>query len=834
MKFRDIIICLLCLSGIFACEVNTLFNARNYFKSAQARPLTSNGRPNAQAIDEYTKAIKKCGKIISTDKKGKRVEEAYYLMAKSLYYKGNSAFQAKDQFQNLVIRFPDSKYVPEAYIYIAKILRETNQPKEAEKLLDEFLRNPKYRKHYPEALLVLADFAIKDKDFIKAQHYLERIITEFPKTKEYREAYFLFGKNYYEQKDYDKSLEAFKKMQKARGIDKTIKLEGTYYIGLNELELGQAEKALKTAKGLIKSESRPDKIPFVRLLKARAQFALGDTTEARTEIEFITKNYPRTEGSAGAYYYLAEYYYYNLGDIPKAVLNYNRVRTEFSGSPLAQTAQAKAVALGFVAPRTGLDCETGLSQFLDYHYQAAESFLNVLSLPDSAIARYKIVISQKDTLIVRRDSLQTAINRNNAILDSLRALLPPPEIPAIDSLGLLEQAELPVTQTDITSESAFADTLSETIISSPDSLQTFADTLQITESEIPVADSLFVTETISEGDTLATEEEKNKDNGLPDSSLAEEKVELSSPFTETTEPDSLTLAIAKHIQDLEKENARYSQRLEKLEEIIERFESEIVPFCMFAIGSIYHNRSPESPENSKIMAKMQEEYPENKFTKSLYALQNNLPVRLIDPKEEREEQLLDMYFEQIYTAPDSALAGLQELTNSPYHKIKLAANYRLGWYYSFEQIDTLLAKPYLKAVLDEPEAGEYAVVARRFFDGNKFLLRGLFPVVIPQTDTTAVDSTGADIEESIKEWFFPAPAEIYETLPDSLKIYSGIPVLMDSLVKAVSPPEDTMEEKNISPEMETPDDNIPPLKKNPVPALPEELIPEKKEELPLE
>ncbi|HPV00021.1 MAG TPA: hypothetical protein PLR23_03535, partial [Candidatus Cloacimonas acidaminovorans] len=413
-------------------------------------------------------------------------------------------------------------------------------------------------------------------------------------------------------------------------------------------------------------------------------------------------------------------------------------------------------------------------------------------------------------------------------------LLPPPEIPAIDSLGLLEQVELPVTQTDITSESAFADTLSETIISSPDSLQTFADTLQITESEIPVADSLFVTETISEGDTLATEEEKNKDNGLPDSSLAEEKVELSPPLTETTEPDSLTLAIAKRIQDLEKENARYSQRLEKLEEIIERFESEIIPFCMFAIGSIYHNRSPESPENSEIMAKMQEEYPENKFTKALYALQNNLPVRLIDPKEEREEQLLDMYFEQIYTAPDSALAGLQELTNSPYHKIKLAANYRLGWYYGFEQIDTLLAKPYLKAVLDEPEAGEYAVVARRFFDGNKFLLRGLFPVVIPQTDTTAVDSTGADIEESIKEWFFPAPAEIYETLPDSLKIYSGIPMLMDSLVKAVSPPEDTTEEKNTSPEMETADDNIPTPENNPVPALPEELIPEKKEELPLE
>ena len=826
MKFRDIFICLLCFAGVFACEVNTMFNARNYFNSAQSRPLTSNGRPNAQAIDEYTKAIKKCGKIIETDKKGKRVEEAYYLMAKSLYYKGNSAFQAKDQFQNLVIRFPESKYVPEAYIYIAKILRETNQPKEAEKLLDEFLRNPKFRKQHPQALSALADFAIKDKDFIKAQHYLERIITEYPKTKEYREAYFLFGKNYYEQKDYDKSLEAFKTMQKARGIDKEKKLEGTYYIGLNELELGQANKALKTAKGLIRTETRPDKIPFVRLLKARAHIALGDTTEARTEIEFITKNYPRTEGSAGAYYYLAENYYYNQGKIPQAITNYNKVRIEFSNSPLAKIAQAKASALGSVAPRAGLDCETGLSQFLDYQYQAAESFLNVLAMPDSAVARYKIVIAQKDSLIARRDSIRTALNKNNALLDSLKAILPATSIPVTDSSGTLEQTELPVAQSDTSAVIAVTDTLAEVEINESDNEQTLADTLKTAEVEIPLADSLQQEVVISEGDSLAFREEINSFNPLPDSLATEEKPEFASPKA-NSESDSLTLAIGQRIQTLEKENAQYSQRLEKLDEIIERFDSEIIPFCMFAIGSIYHNISPELPENTEIMAKMQEQYPENKFTKALNALQNDLPVRLIDPREERMEQLLDSYLENITTAPDSALVGLQELTNSPYHKIKLAANFRLGWYYSFENMDTLLAKPYLKAVLDEPEAGEFATVARRFFDGNNFLLRGAPPVVIPQNDTTAVDSTGVEQTESIKEWNFPTPAEIYATLPDSLKMYSGIPVLMDSLAKAVSPPEDKTEEQISVPEMESPVDN-------PVPASPEEVIPEKKEEPPLE
>lgn len=767
MKCRVIIICLLCLIGLFACEVNTMYNARNYFKSAQSRPLNSNGRPNAQAIDEYTKAIKKCGKIIATDKKGNRVEEAYYLMAKSLYYKGNSAFQAKDQFQNLVIRFPDSKYVPEAYIFIAKILRETNQPKEAVKLLDEFLRNPKYRKNHPQALSALADFAIQDKDYIKAQQYLERIIDEFPNTKEYREAYFLFGKNYYEQKDYAKSLDAFKKMQSARGIDKAKKMDGAYYIGLNELELGDAEKALKTAKGLIKTESRPDKMPNVRLLKARAQFALGDTTSARTEIEFINKNYPRTEGSAGGYFYLAEHYYYNRGDIPKAIVNYNRVRTEYSNSPLVKIAQAKATALSSVSPRKGLDCETGLTNFLDYEYQAAESFLNVLALPDSAVARYKIVIAQKDTLIARRDSLLLAIEKSNAVLDSLKANLPKATHSSADSLGIGNFA--------ITMENL------------ADSLKTGVEI-----DSLAVRDSSFIS------------------------------------------PDSLALTINAQIENLQREIERYQERVSNLEEICARFDSDIIPFCLFAIGSIYFKTSPESPKNAEVLTQMQNTYPEHKFTKALYDLQNNLPVRLIDPKEEKDEQLLDFYLGQIYTAPDSALAGLRQLTTSQYPKIKLAANYRLGWFYSFEQVDTVAAKTFLKAVLDEPETGEYATTTRLFFDGDNFLLRGAPKIVIPVNDSTAVDSTAIEGKVNKKELPILQEMDSDQALPDSLKIDHTIPALIDTLAKVSAPLEEKQEEKVVSPSFDLPSENIPPKEEMPVPALPEEPMPNKKEELPLE
>ncbi|HOH60396.1 MAG TPA: tetratricopeptide repeat protein, partial [Candidatus Cloacimonadota bacterium] len=273
---RKILGLTLVLLILAACGIdNTMYNAQQYFKTAQGRALNANGRPTPQAVDEYTKTIKKCGVILSGNKKSRRADDALYLMARALYYKGNSAFQAKDAFQSLIQGYPNSKYVPEANIYMARVLREINQVKESEALLERFVRDPKYLKYHPRALLVLADFEIKDKDYHRAQFWLERIIKDYRKTKEFREAFFLFGKNYYMQKDYARSLEQFEKFQKTRGIDKEMKLEGQYYIALNQYELGQYDLALRNARNLIRNEIRPNNLGLARVLYARVLLAQG-------------------------------------------------------------------------------------------------------------------------------------------------------------------------------------------------------------------------------------------------------------------------------------------------------------------------------------------------------------------------------------------------------------------------------------------------------------------------------------------------------------------------------------------------------------------------------
>lgn len=759
----------MCLASLMACTINTMYNARKYYNSAKNRPLNTNGRPNNQAIEEYTKTIKKCGIIITERKKSAQMDDALFLMAKALYYKGNSAFQAKDQFENLILGFPKSPFVAESHIFVAKILWEINQPKDARKRLDEFVRNPRFLKDHPQALLLLTDFAIRDKDYTRAQYWLGKIIKDYPKTKEFSAAYFLFGKNYYEQKDYNASLEAFEKMQGNRGIDKTLKLDTKYYIGLNELELGKLDQAYRTTSSLLRAETRPEKIPPLKLLKARILFAKGENTEAIKEIEDINKTYARTESSASALYYLAEYQYYKAGNPTTAIANYNRVRSEFPASLFGTIAQNKATAIGKVMPNVNLNIETGLKAYLDYHYLASESYLSQLALPDSAIITYRKVISQRDVMAAKRDSLQIVIEGLTATLDSLRiaslAYKPDPVVEA-DADSLI------ITQPDTigNNEAIILDSLVTEIDSlsvppvEPKEEYNIAEQEEFAISDVP--DSLSAIAYVStEVDTVFAEADSlqfaNEDS--PDT-LEPPELDIEDS---TDEPKDIKPAIdpiiAGQIAQQEALLKRIESQKGKLDEIVKQFDTEIVPFCLFAVGNVLYENYPDSGENAETYTYMQANYANNKYTNALKAVQMGQPVRLIDPFEESQEARLDSLFGMIETQPDSAVAGLEAMRESPFSRLKLAANFRLGWYYCFEAPDTTYAKQYLKAVLEDTNAGEYATLTRRFFDGRKYLL----------WDKVVIDSLA--IADSLIVADSLGLAEPTTVLPDTLLIQSPEP-----------------------------------------------------------
>ena len=802
------------LFALLGCGIdNTMYNARKYFNMAQVRPLSANGRPTPQAVGDYTMAIKKCGIILSDGGKGKRADDALFLMARALFYKGNSSFQAKDAFEGLIRGYPNSKHVPEAYIYQGKVLRDINQVAESEAVLERFVRDPKFVKDHPRALLVMADFEIQDEDYYRAQYWLERIIKDYPKTPEAKEAAFLFGKNYYVQGDYERSLQEFESFIRTRGIPKPKKMEAKYYIALNHLELGASEKALREVKSLVRNEERPDMLSRARVLYGQALLAAGDVDDGLKELKDVTTSYPRTENAAAAYFYWGNYLYYEEGKIDESVPHLNRVRTEFAQSPLAEKGTQMAAAINKTKPVANLNSSRDLQAWLDYQYLKAENLISPLALPDSALAVYQRVIDERDSLAVKRDSLLIKIEDANTVIDSLIAVLPaPPEVAEPDSLELLANAEaadslltdlnqpLPAEPKELETEPAVTDSIdahAEEALQD-ESIETNEPEAEKTQELSPPSDEpedSIDAEEVKPDESIETEKLESEPSTVdltdtdekesPDKSLEPDQTEepideeeiKPEESPETQEPDPVQIGSAL-LKELQRDLPVWQKKLDDLQPLIERFDTQIIPFCYFSMNSLLLEFPERAEEAETLYQKMLAEYPRNMYSAAATAIKEGRSPRLVDPAYNEALAAFDAALDSYPEAPDSLVTMMQDYTESEYDDLKLRANYRLGWYYSFEEPDTTLAKEYLDAVLEDPDNAEYAPAVRRFYNGTKYLLRdsGLSDSIAVVADSVSAPAAQIEpLEESPADSTFTGPITGEAASPDSLKFEIELP-----------------------------------------------------------
>jgi tetratricopeptide (TPR) repeat protein len=644
----------------------------------------------------------------------------------------------------------------------------------------------------------MADFEIQDEDYHRAQYWLERIIKDYRKTPEFKEAAFLFGKNYYEQKDYERSLQEFETFIRTRGIPKPKKLEAIYYIALNRLEMGSHEKALKEVKYLVRNEERPEMLSRARVLYGRALLAAAEVEKGLEELKAVTTSYPRTESAATAYYYWGNYLYYEEGKIDEAVPHLNRVRTEFAQSPLAEKSTQMAAAINKTKPVATLNSSRDLQAWLDYHYLKAENLFSPLALPDSALAVYQRVINERDSLAVKRDSLEIKIARATIVIDSLVAILPAPiELAEPDSLELSANAEdslktdldrpLP---TELDSEPTTPDSIDI-------ALEELSDPPLAPEPELPqelsppldqpedfIDEDLEIEDPISDlprSDTLDTDGKELPDRPLepkpdkPEEPNDEEDLPDEDPETPAPEPIKTGSAL---LQELQRDLPLMQKKVDDLEPLIERFDTQIIPFCYFSMHSLLLEL-PERAEEAEILyQKMLAEYPRNMYSAAATAIKEGRSPRLVDPAYNEALAAFDDALDSYPNAPDSLVTLMQDYTESEYDDLKLRANYRLGWYYSFEEPDTTLAKEYLSAVLDDPDNADFAPTVRRFYNGTKYLLRdsGLIDSVAVVADSVAVPAAEIEpLEESPADSTFTGPITGEEAIPDSLKFEIELP-----------------------------------------------------------
>jgi tetratricopeptide (TPR) repeat protein len=104
------------------------------------------------------------------------VDDAYLLMGKAHFYKQDYD-QALEIFRLLINDFKNEPVVYETQIWLARLLTQTGQKKDAYEILNMLSNNVEFPgKLLPDLYTTLADYALKEKDYIQASQYLEKAL----------------------------------------------------------------------------------------------------------------------------------------------------------------------------------------------------------------------------------------------------------------------------------------------------------------------------------------------------------------------------------------------------------------------------------------------------------------------------------------------------------------------------------------------------------------------------------------------------------------------------------------------------------------------------------
>ncbi len=397
---------------------NTFFNAQQYFKEAQEMQLNSKGKPSSQAVQNYNKAIKKCGIVLTDYKDSKYADDALFLMARSLFYIGRNYTQTIAKLNDLIKFYPDSEFIPEAKLYLAKAKYEFNQKEESYEILRNFIQNKEHQKYHARALKILADYKLREESYVEAESYLEKIIQEHQRSNEFESAYILLGKTLSDAGKFEASNQTFLELLDSK-VSRKNKFDARYFIAKNYLALKEYQEAKRTATKLLADEYREDKISKVRLIEARALANLEQAEDAIAIFNAIIEDNPNTELSAEASFFLAELYFNQKKDYEKAIEYYNKVKEEKNNSFFVQQALTKSSVASQIIQYYNPEENTSIEDLVKENFQLAEYYIDILEQPDSAIFVYNSIIERGDELIPMIDSLQTKLDSIHLKIDSL-------------------------------------------------------------------------------------------------------------------------------------------------------------------------------------------------------------------------------------------------------------------------------------------------------------------------------------------------------------------------------------------------------------------------------
>ncbi len=389
MRKCSILILAAALLGSGCVYYNTFFLAKKNFKEAES-DRKKKGLEIVRSPGKYQTAIEKASRILEYNPDSKYVDDALYLIGRSFYHQGEFS-KAETKFRELLATYPESKFADEALFYLGKARywkEDYVGAREAFERVDSVAKDQELRS---ESLFMLGEMLYTQEEWDLAISAFSEYLDLYRKGAKSGQAKFKIATAYYLEEEYGSAKAAYIEVEDSRADD-TLKYQARFRAGDCFYLMEQADSGLAIFRKLADDEKNYDKMASIYLEIAKGEGLLGNNDAAMEVYNKIIEEFPRTEESAIAFYYLGTIYQDALFDLETAKAMYDSSTVVRSNSPVGKQAMARSADIAKLETyRSGKSAEK-VEEAVESQYLLAELYLVQLNQPDSALREYNTLI----------------------------------------------------------------------------------------------------------------------------------------------------------------------------------------------------------------------------------------------------------------------------------------------------------------------------------------------------------------------------------------------------------------------------------------------------------
>ncbi len=375
---------------------NTFFNARQAFNEAEKTRKSSRLQGGRIKKDLYQQAIEKSLKVIENYPNSKYYDDALFVLGVSYYYT-DKHFIAERRLRELLANYADSKYAPEAELYLAKAKLELKDEKDGMVIFSSIFDTDFDKAYKAEAALALGDYYFRDRDFEQSRLYYRALRDSLGTQEERRLAQRMIADSYFESYQFQEALGGYLQLM-GMDPDKNETYHAYYNAALCSFSLMKIETGRDYLRVLSENETYFDSLSVIRLRVAEGYEYEEDIEQAEEIYRSVLEQESKMVVAAEAAYRLGLIYQFEYDDLPKAKLFYDRTVKLSRNSDFGRDALERSSHIGKVEEfsRTlNLDSTT-TQEMIDEaaytQYQLAELYWLNLNKPDSAMVEMQYII----------------------------------------------------------------------------------------------------------------------------------------------------------------------------------------------------------------------------------------------------------------------------------------------------------------------------------------------------------------------------------------------------------------------------------------------------------